>query len=134
MAAKRTPRAKPAVPAPTASRVLDYDAVRSQRPIEPLVLVIGGVKYELPGAMPAAVLLDYMEIAEVPGRKSTNISAEETLRILRSLFGSELLAVVLDRHRITTRELPDLFRRLFDEYMKPLAQRAAKAVAEPVEE
>ena len=73
-----------------AERFIDFDAARAEREEEPLLLRAYGETYELPGAMPASLMLDIVRLHTDVG-DDADLSTTDALAILRRVIPSAVL-------------------------------------------
>lgn len=97
------------------SNLIDFDAFRAEQEGEPIQLKIGGVVYDLPTSMPAAVALDLIRLRKDLG-EDEDVPPEALEKLATSIFGSVLLREILDRNRLTLPEMAELLQRVFEAY------------------
>jgi hypothetical protein len=98
-----------------AGRFIDFDAAREERADEPLVLRAYGETFELPGAMPASVLLDVVRWQEERGDDG-DLTVADSVSILRRMLPEDVLDALLERPDFSTDDLSDLVRLVAGAY------------------
>lgn len=73
-----------------AGRFIDFDAARAERESEPLLLRACGRTFELPGSMPAALLLDLLRIRE-DSEAGDDVTLAQALGVLRRVIPADIL-------------------------------------------
>jgi hypothetical protein len=96
------------------TRVIDFDAFRSEQTAEPLELRIGGRVYNLPSSLPASLALDVIRMNAEDA--TAEFKAEDLMAMGRGIFGGELFDTVLRDNGVTMEELPELFKMVFNAY------------------
>jgi hypothetical protein len=105
-------------------RYIDFDAARAERADEPLVLRAYGETFELPGSMPASVLLDVVRWQEERGGDD-DLTIADSLSILRRMLPEDLLASFLERADFSTDDLTDLVRLVAGAYSGEVGEAPA---------
>lgn len=107
-------------------KLIDFDAFRAEQRGEPLKIKIEGETYELAADLPAAVMLDYLRLTE--DGDETVIPTRQLRKVMLHMFGAEVLEALVDKHRLTDRELSALFQQTMSAYTKKVARpnRAAR--------
>ena len=95
-------------------RLIDFDAFRSEQQKEPVRLRIGGQVYDLPPDLPASVALDAIRLRSEGD--DAEVSGTQVEKIAREIFGEEILAELLRKHRVSFTELGELIKLAFDAY------------------
>lgn len=95
------------------TRVVDFDAARSERRREPVLLRIGGHEYQLSAGIPASVALDMIRLRAHEGDHFA-IPYEELESIGARLFGADNWTAILDRERLDLEELGELIKMTVD--------------------
>lgn len=111
------------------TRVLDFDAFRSEKKEEPLVLKLGGKTYDLPPSMPASLAVDIVRM-HAEGLDDSELIKQDPAALHRlgaEMFGgSEVFSRVLTDGAVTLTELPDLLLQVLQMYAGPVPNRAAR--------
>ena len=97
------------------SNVIDFDAFRAEQKNEPKTLRIGGVDYELPASLPAAIAIDAIRLKEQMGDDDA-VPITELNSIGESVFGPETWRAVIVKHRLGVEEMGDLFKMVLERY------------------
>lgn len=97
------------------SQTIDFDAFRAEQAKVPVKLRIGGVEYDLPSSLPAAVAVDMIHLKSRFGDDS-DVPIEILDTFGRSIFGPDLWVTVLTTHRIEVNELGDLIQMVLAAY------------------
>lgn len=109
------------------SRVIDFDAFRSEQKLEPVVLRLGGREYQLPPSMPAPLALEVIRM-QAEG-DDFEFKPEDVARLGAQLFGGQAtLDKILVEGAVTMDELPDLIKQVFTMYSPeaPVPNREAR--------
>lgn len=97
------------------SKTIDFDAFRQERNREPVHLVIGGITYDLPPSIPAAVAIEVIALKKDLGEE-TDVPVDTLSMIGKAIFGESLWAKVLAEHRVDLDELPMLIGMVLEAY------------------
>lgn len=96
------------------TRVIDFDAFRSEQKAEPLELHVGGNVYQLPTSLPASLALDVIRMNADDAE--AEVKPEQLEAMGRGIFGGEQFDVIVRDNAITMAELPELFKMVFAVY------------------
>lgn len=100
-------------------RVIDFNAFRAEQKEEPVEFKIGEDTYLLPPTMPAALAVDVLELQALVGPNGdpeSMIPPQKLDGFCRAIFGSEMWVQILDKHRLTLDETPELLRQVIGAY------------------
>jgi hypothetical protein len=97
------------------SRFIDFDATRAERENESITLQAFGETFDLPGAMPASVLLDIVRMTDARG-DDADMTVSESVELLRRMVPPTVLDPLLDRDDFTTEDLFDLVKLVVGAY------------------
>ena len=117
------------------SRFVDFDAARAERENEPLLLRAYGETIELPGSLPASLFLDVVRM-EADSGGDQELTASESLTLLRRVLPVQVLAKLLARDDFSTDDFEDLVRLVMEAYAgtsgeAPAPNRAARRSKAP---
>lgn len=98
----------------TDSKVIDFDAFRSEQTGKPVELVVGGVTYYLPPDLPATVAVDVIRMQRDQGTDG-DVSAETLLSLGEGLFGDQFDTIIRE-HRLSTKEMGTLIKETLAAY------------------
>lgn len=107
-----------------ADRFIDFDAARAEREKEPVLLRAYGMDFELPAALPAALVLDIMRLEEERG-SGAEVSARESERLLRRIIPASVLDTLLEQDDFSLPDLQDLLERVMHVYTGGAGNSAA---------
>lgn len=98
-----------------APKVVDFNAFRAERDLEPIIFKIGDDEYLLAPSLPASIAVDVIALQTVMEEK-----ADVPLDILNSVgvacFGADEFSEVLNKHRVGLDELPKLVEQVLLAY------------------
>lgn len=97
------------------TRTVDFDAFRAEQKHEPVEFKIGGVVYDLPPALPAAIAVDAIRLQQTIGNDG-EVPMDALDSIGKAIFGAALWQTLLEDHRITVKELPELITQVLGVY------------------
>jgi len=109
-------------------RFIDFDAARAERADESLLLRAYGQTFELPGSMPASVLLDIVRLHADLGAGG-EIPSTDVAGLLRSMLPGDVLDVLLERADFSTQDLEQLLRLVMQSYMASTEASVGEASA-----
>jgi hypothetical protein len=96
-------------------RYIDFDKARAERKQEPLTLLVYGVEYALPPAMPASLLLDMIRMEE--GKQhSDELTYAEMVDILNQILSKDVLAPIVAHDDFSIEDLANLLRTVMQMY------------------
>lgn len=97
------------------TKLIDFNMFRAERDAEPVILVIGEDRYELPPTLPVSVALDMIEM-----KATLDDSADVPLDMLgktgEAVFGDELWQSLLVKHHIGVDEIGPLIQMVLAAY------------------
>lgn len=97
------------------TRTVDFDAFRAERDDEPVEILIGGERYQLPASLPAIIAIDMIHL-----KSTTDAGAEVSVEMLNkvgnSVFGEDVWRELLGKHRIQVDELGELIQMVLKVY------------------
>lgn len=99
-------------------KTVDFDAFRREQAGAPVKFLIDGEVYDLSPSLPAAVAVDIIRLKAKVGDNG-QVPLEMLDGFGRSIFGSDLWGEVLDKHRITVNEIPQLLEKVLEVYSEP---------------
>lgn len=98
------------------SKVIDFDAFRSEQKHEPHQLKIGGRMYELPPSIPVSLALDIARLQETEGGE-TDVDEDMIRKLGASLFGGkDAFETILRDGGVTIDEMPELVKQILMSY------------------
>lgn len=97
-----------------APQIIDFDAFRAEQNEEPVVILIGGRRHELPSSLPASIALDIIAMHRTIG-DGAKIPPESLEKMGRGLFGDQF-DVIVTENRLTMVELGELMQRVLTAY------------------
>ena len=100
------------------TKTIDFERFRAERAQEPVEFKIGTETYHLPPALPAALAIELISIRKLQN-EDEDVSFEMLNNVGSRLFGSETWGALLDKHQITTDELPLLVKEVLAAYATP---------------
>ena len=98
-------------------RFIDFDAARAERVEEPLLLRAYGQTFELPGSMPASVLLDIVRLQEELS-EDAEVSAKDAHSLLRRMLPEEVLDELLEHEDFSTDDFTELVKMVMSAYVR----------------
>ena len=113
------------------SRFIDFDAARAERTKEPITLRAYGVDIELPGTIPASLMLDIVDLEERKGSDEP-VTVKESLKMIRRVLPQEVLDGLLARDDFDMDDFAELTGLIVQTYMgvepgnSPAPNRAAR--------
>lgn len=114
------------------SKLIDFDAYRAEQDEVPVKFRIGGVIYDLPPAIPASVAVDIIRMKQEM-EDDEKIEAGTLMGFCADVFGSELWAMVLDRHRLSLPEIPKLLEMVLEVYTADPKEEPVSPTSETAE-
>jgi hypothetical protein len=97
------------------SRFIDFDAARAERENEPLLLRAYGRDFELPGSMPASVLLDVLRMQADYG-DNAEVTVKDAFGILRRILPVDVLDALTAREDFSAEDFVDLAQMVMQAY------------------
>jgi hypothetical protein len=101
-----------------APRYIDFDEARAERRREPVVLHAYGRDFELPGNIPAGVLLDVVRIQDEQGPDS-ELSTGDSLGMLSRMLPQDVLDELLSHADFDMADLLQLLHMVMAVYTAP---------------
>lgn len=103
------------------ANVIDFDAFRAEREVEPRYFKIGGVNYAMAPIIPAALVIRVLRLKHDLGE-----DAEVTLDVFdvlgKSVFGPDAWSDILEKNRVGFDEIPLLLEKVIASYAPPKAR------------
>lgn len=115
-----------------AAKLIDFDAFRAEQDEVPIKFRIGGQEYDLPPALPAAIAVDVIRMKQTMD-DDDEVDIEKLMGFCEAVFGTELWAQVLDRHRISLDEIPKLLELVLEAYTSDPKEGAVSPTSETTE-
>lgn len=112
----------------TDNKMVDFDAFRAEQDEQPVLFKIGGKTYDLPPALPASVAVDVIRMKQELGDDG-NADFDKLEAFCQNIFGKELWSAIMQEHRITMTELPQLLTMVLATYTD--TDEGPKAEASP---
>lgn len=98
------------------SRIIDFDAFRAEQKHEPVILRIGGIDYDLPPSLPAAVAIDVLVLQQTLEDDEAEVPFETLQKVGEAIFGAEVWEACLRKHQLSIDEIPDLIGQVISIY------------------
>ena len=96
-------------------KIIDFDQFRAEQMREPVLFRIGGEEYRLPPTLPADIGVAVIRLQQDLG-PDAKIPPEQVMDFCQSVFGPDLWKIILEKHRITLEELPQLLYAVLTVY------------------
>lgn len=107
-------------------KYIDFDEARAERRREPVVLHAYGRDVELPGSIPAGVLLDVVRMQEEKG-KDSEMTTGEAFALLGRILPKEVLDELLSHNDFDMADLIALLGMVMSAYTSPAADGSGEA-------
>ena len=115
------------------TRTVDFDAFRAEQTDEPVKFTIDGETYDLPSSLPAAVAVDVIRLRATSG-ENADVPIETLDLFGRSVFGEGMWRMLLEKHRVTMKEVPALLEKVLEIYSKEDEDPKVQAPADQTSE
>ena len=109
-------------------KYIDFDEARAERRREPVVLHAYGQDFELPGAIPAGILLDIVRMQEERG-EAGEMTTGDAVGLLSRVLPKDVLDALLGHDDFDMADLLDLLQMVMAVYTSPAEEGSGEAKA-----